>query len=556
MAKGDDALAKKKNKAIRKRNRRAGAGTTDAIEGVQSHKRRRKAGTRRVCEAMCYSLPTPDDPFLNKRMHRKKRDSFQSNRSAESVFEVPTSDTEAARRGEKPGKKAKPGAANGDSDMKAQVNGSQKGDGKGSSARLPKKVVWDPNLDRVGAGAKGTTGDASSAAERAFQMAVSSIFEARDDSSTEAHAPSAGEFERQWWQACAQGVGVLGAGGGTSCVKAYVVGTAPHVSVQRKLYGSTNCPIALILVKSKDQAHSVRQICKPLKKALDIHSVSLHSDTSIELQVNGLAMQAPEIVVATPDRLCELLTLSALDVSSVSYVVVDGLDDLIRGGFREQLERLSQQLRKGLQVGVLSRTFSAEVVSAVGNWLQHPIVRAVTEENVPACSACISQLVSVVTTHESKLSKIDKILEQVRKNQENNQIKGNVLLLVKSIEQFPAMELLLKHKFVPHIISESAIALREERRRIFLAKFDTSIEPSLLSKVEVTINYDLCWPIHHYSQILTGMARNTLNGRIETLCSGAAALQANDLVNLLEACGQSVPRPLLLLAQAAALMHK
>jgi len=50
MAKGDDALAKKKNKAIRKRNRRAGAGTTEAIEGVQSHKRRRKAGTRRVCE--------------------------------------------------------------------------------------------------------------------------------------------------------------------------------------------------------------------------------------------------------------------------------------------------------------------------------------------------------------------------------------------------------------------------------------------------------------------------------------------------------------------------
>jgi hypothetical protein len=57
-----------------------------------------------VLQAMCYSLPTPDDPFLNKRTHRKKRDSFQPNRSAESVVEVPTSDTEAARRGEKPGK--------------------------------------------------------------------------------------------------------------------------------------------------------------------------------------------------------------------------------------------------------------------------------------------------------------------------------------------------------------------------------------------------------------------------------------------------------------------
>ena len=52
MAKGDDALAKKKNKAVRKRNRRAGAGTVEAIEGVQAHKRRRKAGTRRVCEVL------------------------------------------------------------------------------------------------------------------------------------------------------------------------------------------------------------------------------------------------------------------------------------------------------------------------------------------------------------------------------------------------------------------------------------------------------------------------------------------------------------------------
>ena len=54
----------------------------------------------------------------------------------------------------------------------------------------------------------------------------------------------------------------------------------------------------------------------------------------------------------------------------------------------------------------------------------------------------------------------DKILEQVRKNQESNQIKGDVLLLVKSIEEFPAMDLLLKHKFVPQIISEPAIAPR------------------------------------------------------------------------------------------------
>jgi hypothetical protein len=54
MAKGDDALAKKKNKAIRKRNRRAGVDTTEIAEGVKAHKRRRKLGTRRVCEVCCF----------------------------------------------------------------------------------------------------------------------------------------------------------------------------------------------------------------------------------------------------------------------------------------------------------------------------------------------------------------------------------------------------------------------------------------------------------------------------------------------------------------------
>lgn len=89
-----------------------------------------------------------------------------------------------------------------------------------------------------------------------------------------------------------------------------------------------------------------------------------------------------------------------------------------------------------------------------------------------------------------------------------------------------------------------------------VAKFDDKIEPSVLSKVEVAINYDFSWPIHHYTQILTGMARSSVKGRIETLCSGAAALHADSLVEILETCGQSVPRPLLLLAQAAALLRK
>lgn len=86
--------------------------------------------------------------------------------------------------------------------------------------------------------------------------------------------------------------------------------------------------------------------------------------------------------------------------------VVDSLDDLINEGYREQLDNIKQQLQKGVQVGVISKTFSADVVSAAGNWLQHPVARAVLDKNVPASSACILQSVSVTTTEESKLTKV------------------------------------------------------------------------------------------------------------------------------------------------------
>jgi len=86
--------------------------------------------------------------------------------------------------------------------------------------------------------------------------------------------------------------------------------------------------------------------------------------------------------------------------------VVDGLDDLISGGCREQLDCIHQQLRKGVQIGVISKTFPVEVLRAALSWLQHPIFRAVTAKNMPASSVCITQLVSVVTTEEAKLSKV------------------------------------------------------------------------------------------------------------------------------------------------------
>lgn len=96
---------------------------------------------------------------------------------------------------------------------------------------------------------------------------------------------------------------------------------------------------------------------------------------------------------------------------------------------------------------------------------------------------------------------------------------------------------------------------RDKKAPIVIAPFYQSIEASTLADVEVIINYDFSWPVEQYTQFLTGMARSTVKGRMETLCSGAAALRAADLIEELRRSWQPVPRPLHLLAQAGSLLH-
>lgn len=82
------------------------------------------------------------------------------------------------------------------------------------------------------------------------------------------------------------------------------------------------------------------------------------------------------------------------------------MDDIISHGFGEQMGIIRRQLQPGALVGVLSATFPLEVANVTRQWLQDPIVRAVSDGSLPSTSACITQAVTVVTTEESKLSKV------------------------------------------------------------------------------------------------------------------------------------------------------
>lgn len=298
MAKGDDALARKRNRVRRKRLRSSENAVSARVAAIIASKRRRKSGKRRGCEGMCFSLPTPDDPF-NER-HGKKR----------KLDDEPTDDTAAAA------------AAKDDPKKKGANNKKQQPVAK-AGAEAKSKAVREKAT-----GAEESRVDF----DRPSKFLVVCLNAIRDAVAPEEGGGSihgAGDWGVELWRCCSAKApsDVLDASGAcaTGDQTAWFVSTACDIVARKERLGMVvSCPFLLYLVPSQEKATQVcthilmqdclflcihmfngqivndllillvlfgqvRSICKPLKP-LGIHSVSLHPGASIEHQISGYVL--------------------------------------------------------------------------------------------------------------------------------------------------------------------------------------------------------------------------------------------------------------------------
>ncbi|XP_074311251.1 uncharacterized protein LOC141647109 [Silene latifolia] len=318
MAKGDDVKAKKKNKAIRKKlNRDPAAAVSARVAAIIAAKKRRHTGKRRQCQGMCFSLPTPEDPFNDR---RGKEDttgkkfkkglplSYNKGSVENGTDKELVSDQE--NLGNQKGKKSK----------HMELVNVKMGKGNRKIDAVPKD--WEGL----------SSGDMGCPSKFLFNC-LNSIWDFLvGDGEIKGKEKSliADSWGLEFWRSYSLGRDMLENSGTNPSLQqiAWIASTAAD-SFQRKESEliSLNSPFLLYLVPSQEKAVKVRSVCKPLK-LFGIHTVSLHTGSSVEHQVSGLKSCDPEFVVATPERLWELVTLNAIDISDVALLVVDALDSL------------------------------------------------------------------------------------------------------------------------------------------------------------------------------------------------------------------------------------
>ena len=141
-------------------------------------------------------------------------------------------------------------------------------------------------------------------------------------------------------------------------------------------------PVALVLVPTRELAAQVQKEIAQLSDDRGRRVICIYGGTSYSVARKALNFGV-DVVVACPGRLEDMLEQGALDLSSVTTVVVDEADRMADMGFLPAVRRIVGATPHDRQVMLFSATMGPDVKSLVREFTHDAAVHDVVGEEAP-----------------------------------------------------------------------------------------------------------------------------------------------------------------------------
>lgn len=136
----------------------------------------------------------------------------------------------------------------------------------------------------------------------------------------------------------------------------------------------------LILVPTRELAIQVNEVFKLFGYAMPgkIKTLAVYGGASVNIQM--MALQGVNILIATPGRLLELVESNAVHLSGIDTLVLDEADKMLNLGFKEEMDHIFALLPKKRQNLLFSATLSDDVNNINQILLHDPLVIKIEAE--------------------------------------------------------------------------------------------------------------------------------------------------------------------------------
>ena len=126
---------------------------------------------------------------------------------------------------------------------------------------------------------------------------------------------------------------------------------------------------ALVLSPTRELCVQIANDLKAFSKNMPmVRIVSVYGGAPIGGQIAQLK-KFPQIIVATPGRLMDLMDRRAVDLSELKYVVLDEADQMLNMGFAEDMEKILADTPAEKNTALFSATMPSEIRRIANNYL-------------------------------------------------------------------------------------------------------------------------------------------------------------------------------------------
>lgn len=117
---------------------------------------------------------------------------------------------------------------------------------------------------------------------------------------------------------------------------------------------------ALILAPTRELAIQVTEELSSFAGAFNTKIISIYGGQPIDRQISRL-QRGVDIVVGTPGRVIDHLNRKTLDISKISYIILDEADEMLNMGFIEDIEAILKMAPKQKRTVLFSATMPAHI---------------------------------------------------------------------------------------------------------------------------------------------------------------------------------------------------
>lgn len=156
------------------------------------------------------------------------------------------------------------------------------------------------------------------------------------------------------------------------------------IPIIQQIDPSSTSTQALILAPTRELCLQITDDLSNFSRHIDgLNIVPIYGGANILTQIKQVAAGA-QIVVATPGRMLDMLKRKKVNVSAISWLVLDEADEMLDMGFKDDLNEILSTTPEEKRVMLFSATMPREIENIARSYMKKPVEITVGSKNTGA----------------------------------------------------------------------------------------------------------------------------------------------------------------------------